>query len=164
MSPLPSGMMLVPSRFFITHSHAVSKTSDLNAFDKALINAGIGEQNLVTVSSVIPIGAECVDICEMPMGAITHCVLAQMRGTEGETISAGIAYAYRKDGNGGYVAEGHIHGSADSLREILSWKMNEMARIRNLEFEDIHFIAEELEIPLDHYGCCVAALVFTEYR
>ena len=157
-------MELVPSRFFITHSSAVSRTSDLNAFDRALISAGIGEQNLVSVSSVIPKNAERVGICEMPMGAVTHCVLAQMRGTEGETIAAGIAYAYRKDGKGGYVAEGHIHGSADSLKEILTWKMNEMSEIRGVEFEEIQFATEELEIPLDHYGCCVAALVFTEYR
>jgi arginine decarboxylase len=157
-------MELVPSRFFVTHSSAVSRTSDLNAFDKALIKAGIGEQNLVSVSSVIPIGAEKVEPCEMSMGAITHCVLAQMRGTEGETIAAGIAYAYRKDGKGGYVAEGHIHGSAESLREILSWKMDEMARIRNVEFEEIRYATEDLKIPMDHYGCCVAALVFSEYR
>lgn len=157
-------MELVPSKFFVTHSSAVSKTSDLNAFDKALIKAGIGEQNLVSVSSVIPIGAEEVEPCEMSMGAITHCVLAQMRGTEGETIAAGIAYARRKDGKGGYVAEGHIHGSGESLREILSCKMEEMAEIRNLEFEEIHFAIEELKIPMDNYGCCVAALVFTEYR
>ena len=157
-------MELVPSKFFITSSSAVSEVSDLNAFDKALISAGIGEQNLVSVSSVIPIGAECVDRCEMPMGAVTHCVLAQMRGCEGETISAGIAYAYRSDGRGGYVAEGHIHGSADSLKEILRWKMDEMARIRGVEFEDIMFCTEELSIPMDNYGCCIAALVFTEYR
>ena len=157
-------MELVPSKFFVTHSSAVSKTSELNAFDKALIKAGIGEQNLVSVSSVIPIGAEEVEPCEMSMGAVTHCVLAQMRGTEGETIAAGIAYARRKDGKGGYVAEGHIHGSGESLREILSCKMVEMAEIRNLEFEEIHFASEELKIPMDNYGCCVAALVFTEYR
>ncbi len=157
-------MELVPSKFFITHSSAVSRTSDLNAFDKALINAGIGEQNLVSVSSVIPIGAERIEPCEMPMGAVTHCVLAQMRGTEGETIAAGIAYAYRKDGKGGYVAEGHIHGSAESLKEILSWKMDEMARIRDVEFQEIRYATEDLKIPMDHYGCCVAALVFTEYR
>ena len=84
--------------------------------------------------------------------------------TEGETIAAGIAYTYRKDGKGGYVAEGHIHGSAESLKEILKWKMDEMARIRNTEFEEIRFVTEELAIPLDNYGCCVAALVFTEYR
>ena len=83
-------MELVPSKFFVTQSSGISMVSDLNAFDKALISAGIGEQNLVSVSSVIPIGAERIDICEMPMGAVTHCVLAQMRGCEGETIAAGI--------------------------------------------------------------------------
>ena len=163
-SPNVRAMELVPSKFFITHSSAVSPVSDLNAFDRALISAGIGEQNLVSVSSVIPVGAECVGISEMPMGAITHCVLAQMRGCEGETIAAGIAYAYRKDGKGGYVAEGHIHGSAASLKEILKWKMDEMSRIRNVEFEEIQFVTEELAIPMDNYGCCIAALVFTEYR
>jgi arginine decarboxylase len=157
-------MELVPSRFFVTHSSAVSKTSDLNAFDKALIKAGIGEQNLVSVSSVIPIGAELIPPCEMSMGAVTHCVLAQMRGCEGETIAAGIAYAYRKDGKGGYIAEGHIHGSAESLREILSYKMKEMSDIRNVEFDEVRYAIEELKIPMDNYGCCVAALVFTEYR
>lgn len=156
-------MKLVPSKFFITHSSAVSPVSDLNAFDRALTSAGIGEQNLVSVSSVIPVGAERIEICEMPMGAVTHCVLAQMRGCEGETIAAGIAYAYRKDGKGGYVAEGHIHGSAESLREILKWKMDEMSRIRGVEFEEVQFVTEELSIPMDNYGCCIASLVFTEY-
>ena len=118
-------MELVPSKFFITHSSAVSPVSDLNAFDRALISAGIGEQNLVSVSSVIPKGAQLVERCE---------------------------------------AEGHIHGSAESLRRNLTWKMDEMARIRGVEFDEIHFVAEDLEIPLDHYGCCLAALVFTEYR
>ena len=42
--------------------------------------------------------------------------------------------------------------------------MDEMSRIRGVEFERIEFVAEELEIPLDNYGCCIAALVFTEYR
>ncbi len=138
--------------------------SDLNAFDRALISAGIGEQNLVSVSSVIPEGAKCTGYCEMPMGAVTHCVLAQMRGTGGETISAGIAYAYRMDDKGGYVVEGHMHGSAELLKKSLTWKMNEMSKIRDMEFSEVRFVTEELDIPVDHYGCCVVALVFTEYR
>jgi arginine decarboxylase len=157
-------MHLVPKRFFITSSCAISKVSGLNAFDRALIDAGIGEQNLVAVSSVIPVDARVTDRMEIPMGAITHCVLAQMRGCEGETISAGIAYAYRKDGKGGYVAEGHLHGSKESLQEDLRWKMAEMAHIRGLEFGEINFVTEELKIPMDNYGCCIAALVFTEHE
>lgn len=157
-------MKLVPSKFFITSSSAVSRVSDLNAFDRALIDAGIGEQNLVSVSSVIPVGAKLTEYVDMPMGAVTHCVLAQMRGSEGETISAGIAYAFRKDGKGGYIAEGHLHGSKESLKEELRWKMEEMARIRDVEFETINFAMEELAIPVDNYGCCIASLVFTDYK
>jgi len=126
-------MYLVPKKFFISSGCAVSKVSDLNAFDKALLEAGIGELNIVSVSSVLPVGAEQVGIRELPMGAVTHCVLAQMRGGEGEMISAGIAYGFRKDGKGGYVAEGHIHGSKKALREIMEWKMDEMAKLRGIE-------------------------------
>ena len=85
-------MKLIPSEFFITSGKASSEVSELNAFDVALIKAGIGEQNLVAVSSVIPIGAKRIERTELDMGAVTHCVLSQMRGSEGEIISAGIAY------------------------------------------------------------------------
>jgi len=157
-------MKLIPSKFFVTSGSATSSVSPLNAFDVALLKAGISEQNLVCVSSVIPIKAEVTDNRKMPMGAVTHCVLAQMRGSEGETISAGIAYAMREDGYGGYVAEGHLHGSKDSLEEELRNKMNEMSRIRDVKLNEITFIVEELKIPKGEYGCCVAALVFTEYE
>ncbi len=157
-------MYLVPSEFFITSSSATSEVSGLNAFDRALLKAGIGEQNMVAVSSVIPMGAKEIPRRELPMGAVTHCVLAQMRGTEGEMIAAGIAYAYRKDGKGGYVAEGHIHGSKESLKAELRWKMEEMGRIRDTELDEIHYVIEELQIPIDNYGCCLASLVFTEYQ
>lgn len=141
----------------------MSKVSDLNAFDQALMQAKIGEQNLVSVSSVLPIGAKKVAVRELPMGAITHCVLAQMRGGEGEMISAGIAYAFRKDGMGGYVAEGHMHGTKKALKEVLEWKMSEMQALRGVELMKINYAIEELSIPMDHYGTCLGALVFVEF-
>jgi arginine decarboxylase len=78
-------------------------------------------------------------------------------------ISAGIAYGFRKDGRGGYVAEGHIHGSKKALREIMEWKMDEMAKLRGIEMETIEYRIEELSVPMDNYGASVAALVFVEY-
>lgn len=156
-------MHLVPKKFFVTSGSAVSEISDLNAFDQALLNAEIGEQNLISVTSVIPKGAKQVPIRDLAMGEITHCVLAQMRGSEGEMISSGISYAYREDGNGGYVAEGHLHGTKKALKEVLTWKMDEMAQLRDIKFKKIHYKLEETSIPMDHYGACVAALVFVEY-
>ncbi len=153
-------MLPIPSRFFVTTGKAVSKVSDLNAFDAALQDANLSEQNLVYVSSVLPVHIRQVKIQELPMGAITHCVVAQQRGGEGEMISAGIAYGFRDDGIGGYVAEGHMHGTGRALREVLEWKMGEMAKLRGIKFRKLEFKIEELSIPMDHYGACLAALVF----
>src|SRR6266496_1641464 len=80
-------MLPIPAKFFVTSGKAVSKVSDLNAFDEALQNAGLSEQNIVSVSSVLPVGIKPVRKRDLPMGAITFCVLAQQRGGEGETIS-----------------------------------------------------------------------------
>ncbi|MDR0779017.1 MAG: pyruvoyl-dependent arginine decarboxylase [Methanomassiliicoccaceae archaeon] len=159
-----NGMYLVPSAFFVASASAVSSISELNAFDKALIKMGIGEQNLVAVSSVIPEGAAEIPAAVIPMGAVTHCVLAQIRGSEGERISAGIAYAFRKDGKGGYVAEGRSHGPKTLLLDSLNKKMEEIAACRNVGLREIRYNAEELSVPPGHYGACVAALVFTGYE
>src|SRR3989304_3841339 len=99
-------MLPIPTKLFVTSGKAVSKVSDLNAFASPLLGAGLSEQNLVSVSSVLPVNSRQVKRRELPMGAITHCVLAQQRGGEGEMISAGIAYGFRDDGVGGDVAGG----------------------------------------------------------
>jgi len=153
-------MLPIPTKFFVTSGKAVSKISDLNAFDQALLNGGLSEQNIVSVSSVLPVGIKQVRRRGLPMGALTHCVLAQQRGGEGETVSAGIAHGFRDDGFGGYVAEGHMHGTKRSLKEVMEWKMGEMAKLRGVRFRRIEYRIEEISIPMDHYGACLAALVF----
>lgn len=150
----------IPTRFFVTSGKGINKTSELNAFDLALLQAGIGEQNLVSVSSVLPIGIRQVDRVPISRGAITHTVLARMGGGEGEVISSGISYGFRTDGQGGYVAEGHVHGTQKSLKEFLRWRMEEIAHFRGVELRRIHYRTEELVIPMDHYGVCIAACVF----
>ncbi len=155
-----SSLVPIPSRFFVTSGRAINKTSELNAFDLALLKAGIGEQNLVSVSSILPNGIKQIERKPIPMGAVTHCVLARHAGGEGEVISAGIAYAFRADGRGGYVAEGHLHGTQKALKEFLRWRMEEIAHFRGVELLKINYRTEELSIPMDHYGVCIAACVF----
>ena len=75
-------------------------------------------------------------------------------------ISAGIAYGFRADGQGGYVAEAHLHGTQKSLKEFLRWRMQEIAHYRGVELRRIQYRTEELSIPMDHYGVCIAACVF----
>src|SRR5256712_13545469 len=123
-------MLPIPTKFFVTSGKAVSKVSDLNAFDEALQNAGLAEQNIVSVSSVLPVGIRPVRQRDLPMGAITHCVLAQQRGGAGQTISAGTAYGVRDDDFGGDVAGGHPARGKNSLRAGIAWRMGETGKLR----------------------------------
>src|SRR2546425_4080400 len=112
-------MLPIPTKFFVTSGKAVSKVSDLNAFDEALQNAGLAEQNIVSVSSVLPIGIKPVRRRDLPMGAITHCVLAQQRGGEGEPISPGNRFRFPGEGARGYLAEFPMHGTKNALPHVL---------------------------------------------
>jgi arginine decarboxylase len=159
-APAEGTLVPIPTRFFATSGKGANKVSELNAFDLALLQAGIGDQNLVSVSSVLPIGIRQVDRTPMQRGAITHAVLSRHGGGEGEVISAGIAYAFRADGQGGYVAEGHLNGTQRSLKEFLKWRMEEIAHFRGVKLRRIRYRTEELSIPMDHYGVCIAACVF----
>ena len=151
--------LMVPKKFFVASGKAINAISGLNAFDEALLNAKIGDQNLVPVSSILPVGIKKIDPVEIPMGAITHCILSQMRGGKEKIISAGLSYAFNEEG-GGYVAEVHGYIKKEDAKELLDQKIGEMARRRDKEIKEISYVVEELYVPLNHYGACVAAIIF----
>src|SRR3972149_7209979 len=76
-------MLPIPKKYLVPSGKAVSKISDLNAFDEALLNAGIGEQNLVSVSSILPIGIQQVKRRGAPPGGVPPPRLPPQRGGGG---------------------------------------------------------------------------------
>jgi arginine decarboxylase len=151
---------MIAKEFFITSGKAVSPVSELNAFDQALKAAGIAQCNIVPVSSILPPGCKERKWKKIPAGTITFAVVARMDGEEGTTIGAGIAWAWEKNGKYGLVAEAHGYMDTKALRETLAWKIREMAEIRGVEIEEIKYRMEVLRVPMDLYGCVLAALVF----
>ena len=151
---------MIPKEFFTTSGSATSPVSELNAFDLALKNAGIAQCNLVSVSSILP--PHCVEKNHqsIPPGCITYAVIARMDGDEGTTIGAGIAWTWEKNGNYGLVAEAHGYMDQDALKEILEWKVREMAKIRGIEINQVNYRTEVCRVPMDNYGCAIAALVY----
>ena len=152
---------MIPKEFFTTSGSATSPVSELNAFDQALKVAGIAQCNLVSVSSILP--PKCVekDHHSIPPGSITYAVIARMDGDEGTTIGAGIAWTWEKNGNFGLVAEAHGYMDQTALKEILEWKVREMAKIRGIEINHVSYRTEVCRVPMDNYGCAIAALVYT---
>jgi len=151
---------MIPKEFFTTSGRAISSVSKLNAFDIALEKAGIGQCNLVSVSSILPPNCKEVEWKEIPIGAITYAVIAQMEGEGEENIGAGITWGWEKEGNYGLVAEAHGHLDQRGLRESLEEKLREMARVRGIEIAGINYRTEVLRVPPNHYGSVVVALVY----
>jgi arginine decarboxylase len=105
----------------------------LAAFDAALYEAGIGDVNLLALSSVIPPGADVVqkhpDLTGTAWGDRLYVVLAEERATTtGQEAWAGIGWIQEPDGERrGLFVEHHgasesevedqIHASLGSMRE-----------------------------------------------
>lgn len=151
---------LKPKRFFVTSGKALSRVSRLNAFDRALLEAGIGNCNLVPVSSIIPREAEECRICEIPAGSIVFVVIARMDGSGGEELGAGIAWAWERNRRFGLVVEAHDNIDSQKLKRILNDRLMEMAEARGVELMDIKYKIETLRVPKGYYGSVIAALVF----
>ncbi|HDI07439.1 MAG TPA: pyruvoyl-dependent arginine decarboxylase [Candidatus Bathyarchaeota archaeon] len=151
---------MIPKEFFITSGKATSPVSELNAFDLALKNAGVSQCNIVTVSSILPPGCKERKWRKLPAGSITFAVMARMNGEEGTTIGAGIAWAWEANGKYGIVAEAHGYMDRKAIKETLDWKIREMAEIRQIEIGKIRYRIEVLRVPMDNYGCVLAALIY----
>ncbi len=155
--------IFLPRKVFVTGASATSSTSPLNAFDAALIKAKIGQCNLVCVSSILPPDAEFVENHEITPGTITFCVMARMDGNPGETIGAGIGWAWgiTQDGKKyGIVAEAHGYKDKEAIERELKWKLQEMAKVRQMQLLSIETRLECLEVPKGKYGSAVVALVY----
>jgi arginine decarboxylase len=151
---------MIPKEFFVTSGKATSKVSELNAFDLALKKAGISQCNLVSVSSILPPKCKERKWKDIPIGAITYAVVARTDGKEKTTIGAGIAWTWEKDRKYGIVTEAHGNMNLKTLRELLEWKIREMAKIREIEIDEISYRTETLNVPENSYGSVIAALVY----
>lgn len=151
---------MIPKEFFVTSGKAVSRVSELNAFDLALKEGGIAQCNLVHVTSILPPKCKETRRKKIPIGAITHAVIAKMTGNEKTKIAAGIAWAWEKNRKYGIVAEAQGHMNKAALKEKLGWRIREMAKIREIEIGKTKYRTEVLTIPEGNYGCVIAVLVY----
>jgi arginine decarboxylase len=111
-------MFPIPKSVFLTRGIGVHRHL-LSAFEYALRDADIEQQNLVTVSSILPPGCELIapaaGIATLSPGEITFCVMARAETNEpGRRISAGIGLARPKDpAQYGYISEHHGFGMTE---------------------------------------------------
>lgn len=90
-------MVKTPDIFCLVRGAAEGRMP-LNAFDNALLNAGVGDTNLVRMSSIVPPSCEEVDKVSLPGGSLVPIAYASFDSRNpGEIISAAIAVGIPKD-------------------------------------------------------------------
>jgi len=148
-------MLPTPTRYFLTAGCAEGK-SHLNAFDNALLNAGIGNINLIRISSILPPNVRYDPHIVLPRGSLVPTAYGYIiSDVPGELIAAAVGVAIAEDGFG-VIMEFAGKCSLEAAREAVDAMLEEAFARRGL-------VALEKKIEACAHkvvkiGCCLAAV------
>ena len=109
----------------------------LNTFDNALSDAGIGDVNLIKVSSMLSGNTEIKKLPKLKAGAMVNCVLSEVTSnTPGDQITAVVAVAI---GNklGCVVETSGINKNRKELLNKAELMVKYMMEKRDVEIKDL---------------------------
>ena len=130
----------------------------LNAFDNALLDADIGNVNLIPVSSMLPAEVEKIPMPELKPAEMTNCVLShQYSDNPGDEITAVIAYALTEE-MGCVVETKAINKSLEQLEEEARFMAEYMVEKRNLEIIEYECISQTHTV--EDKASVIAALIY----
>lgn len=136
---------------------AAEGLTGLNAFDNALLEAGIGNLNLIKVSSIVPKGAKIVSLPDIPPGSLTPTVYSYITSsTPGEVLSACVGIGL-SDNEFVLIYEYSHRGSAKTAEEIVKKMIEEGFRKRGLKLSEFKSVSSEHKV--ERVGCALAAAV-----
>ncbi|BAS28977.1 pyruvoyl-dependent arginine decarboxylase [Limnochorda pilosa] len=146
-------MLPTPKRFTLVAAGAEGPTS-LNAFDHALLAAGVGNLNLIRVSSILPPGAEEVERLEVPPGSLLPIAYGSFTSEEpGTQVAAAVAVGLSRD-SFGVIMEFGGRCSRDEAEAEVRRRVEEAFRHRGIPLVAVRAIAAEHRV--ERVGCAFA--------
>jgi len=144
-----------PDCIWPTAGHAEGLT-ELNAFDNALLAAGIGNLNLIKVSSIVPSGVLLLDKRpDFEAGALVPTVYTvKTSDTGGDVVAAAVGLGIRKDGHG-MIFE-NTGGSKRAVEETVKRMVMEGFKQRDMKLDELIVFSSEHEV--ERIGCAIAAV------
>jgi len=153
-------MAQTPNQFALVKGAAEGRTR-LNAFDNALLEAGVGDTNLMRMSSILPPAAERREIDEfhLPKGGLIPLAYATIDGTTpGRVISSAIAVGIPEDDREpGVIMEFEDHAHLDTVEDIVRQMVVDAFDYRNRALKEILSIGIEHKVKV--CGATFAAVV-----
>lgn len=130
----------------------------LNAFDNALSDAGIGDVNLIKVSSMLAGNAEIEKLPKLKAGSMVNCVLSEITSDNpGDEITAVIAVAIG-DELGCVVETTGINEDIMDLENEAKFMVRYMMDKRNVEIKNL--IVESSTATVENIASVVASVVY----
>ena len=133
-------------------------STPLNAFDNALLAAGLGNVNLVKVSSILPPAVEIVSLPPLAPGAIVPTAYAEMTSEiPGEVIAAAVGWALPDDpARNGVIMEYHDKATREEAERMIVHMLREAFRARRWTIREMK--VEAVEHRVERTGCALAAV------
>ncbi len=131
-------MIKTPTNYFFVKGTAEGLTK-LNSFDKSLINAGIGDTNLVRLSSIVPPNCKETERIIIPGGSLVPIAYASLTSDRrGEIISAGVAIGISQDNNlSGLIMEYSAAAAENEIEETVIKMVEEGFRYRSRSLKEV---------------------------
>lgn len=149
-------MLLPTPKKFTLVAGAAEGATPLNAFDNALLISGIGNLNLVRVSSILPPAAQFVESLDIPPGSLTPTAYGYITSDRpGEQIAAAVGIGFTDD-TFGVIMEWEGHGTAEQAEAEVRRMLEEAFRARNLRLS--HMMFKSAEHRVERCGCAFAAV------
>jgi len=154
-----------PIRTIEVASGVGSGPTKLAAFDAALLSAGIGNFNLITLSSVIPPGTTVLPIDDAvssphaEWGDRLYVVMAEMRVNEpGQQAWAGVGWAQERGSAKGLFVEHEGHSESE-VRGDLDATLTAITGARDEDFGPLEY-AVQGTVCRDEPACALVVAVY----
>ncbi|HEY3248100.1 MAG TPA: arginine decarboxylase, pyruvoyl-dependent [bacterium] len=132
--------------------------TELTAFDRALMDAGIANLNFLRVTSILPAGVRMVPVPALVAGMLTPAVYAKITShTPGERIAAAVGLGF-SPGAYGVIMEYQHAGTGENAEAIVRGMVAEAMDLRGLDTAEI--VVAVREHVVQRIGCAIAAAVF----
>ncbi len=148
-------MLPTPKKFKMVIGASEGKTS-LSAFDGALLQAGIGNINIIRVTSILPPYAEEDPHLKIPEGSLVPTAYGAIDSdVPGEIISAAIGVGFSEDSFGVIMerAERENREEAEAKVELM---LNEAFRQRGMRIK--HKMIKGIQHEVEEQAAVIAAV------
>lgn len=131
----------------------------LNAFDKALLNAGVGDTNLLRVSSIVPPGCREIFKVNLPKGGLIPIAYAEITSSvPGQQLSAAVAVGIpENEEEAGVIMEHEAMQPLEKTKEVVEQMVEDAFIYRSRKLKEIKTIGSEHIVEL--HGSAFAAAV-----